>query len=233
MSRARHLGIEGFGDRGEAAERPVQGIDSPIAEPLPAGPGLDLRPCLRIALIGFVAPRSHVRGQHAGEGLVLARREDIGVERAEPRRQTGLLRKQPSVPLDCGAPSRKACGQQGPNNEAFHRRPAWTADRARLLPSPRCNRRRIAWVRKSIYGTSHGSSQKCSRRFLTSEGPPAGYKWESGSAAMRAKDGQITSPIWSAATCRRFRSDARAIAATSRKRRQERKRRQVAALHIG
>src|SRR5439155_5215481 len=33
---------------------------------------------------------------------------------------------------------------------------------------------------------------------------------------MRAKDRQMTSPIWSAATCRRFRSDARAIAATSR-----------------
>jgi len=34
---------------------------------------------------------------------------------------------------------------------------------------------------------------------------------------IRAKDGQITSPIWSAATCRRFHSDARAIAATSRR----------------
>src|SRR5207247_2804331 len=30
---------------------------------------------------------------------------------------------------------------------------------------------------------------------------------------MRAKDGQITGPIWSAATCRRFRYDAGAIAA--------------------
>ena len=34
---------------------------------------------------------------------------------------------------------------------------------------------------------------------------------------MRAKDGQMTSAIWSAATCRGFPADARAIAPTSRR----------------
>src|SRR5437867_12121649 len=34
---------------------------------------------------------------------------------------------------------------------------------------------------------------------------------------MRARDGQMTSAIWSAATCRRFPADARAIAPTSRR----------------
>jgi len=34
---------------------------------------------------------------------------------------------------------------------------------------------------------------------------------------MRAKDGQMTSALWSAATCRRFPFDGGAIAATSRR----------------